>query len=148
MELIIRAAVTYAFILVILRVSGKRQFSQISTFDFVLLLIVSEAIAQGMIGGADYSLTAAVILVSTLVAIDIALSFVKRWLRPLDDVLEGVPVLLLENGQPISANLSAERVDEGDILEAARGSFGIERLEQIRYAVLEKNGSISIIPER
>jgi uncharacterized membrane protein YcaP (DUF421 family) len=78
MELIIRGAVMYAFLFAILRISGNRQFSGLTSFDVVLLLIISEATQQGLLGNDDFSLTAAFILVMTLVGIDIAMSLVKQ----------------------------------------------------------------------
>ena len=147
MDLVVRAVVIYFVLLLLLRVAGKRQFSEMTTFDLVLLLIVSEAISQPIFGSSEeYSLTGAVILVSTLVAIDILLSHAKRWIQPLDDVLESVPVLLIDDGQIIETNLEHERLASEDILEAARAQFGIERMSQVKYAILERNGSISVIP--
>ena len=148
MDLVIRAAFIYFLLLTMLRISGKRQFSEISTFDFVLLLVVSEAISQPIFGnGEEYSLTGAVILVGTLVALDILLSHIKRWFKPLDEVLESVPVLLIDEGRVVETNLARERVDPEDVLEAARVRFGIEALSQVKYAILERNGAISIVPK-
>ena len=146
MELVIRAAVIYLFILVVLRVSGKRQFSEITTFDFVLLLIISEAVSQGLYGSADYSLTASLILVTTLVAIDIVLSLLKHRFAWLDDAIESKPTLLMHEGRIIEKNLAAERIDETDILSAARQTQGLESLTDVRHALLERDGSISIVP--
>ena len=87
MELVVRAAVIYAFVLVILRISGKRQFSEITTFDLVLLLIISEAASQGLYGSADYSLTASLLLVTTLAAMDIGLSLIKHRFRLFEALL-------------------------------------------------------------
>ena len=146
MELVIRAAVIYIFILVLMRLSGKRQFSQMTTFDFVLLLIISEAVSQGLYGSADYSLTASLILVSTLVAADILFSHLKHRFGWLDDIIESKPTPLIQDGRLMDHNLLAERLDEGDILSAARRTFGIESLREVRHAVLESDGSISIVP--
>ena len=146
MSLVIRAALIYFILMLLMRVSGKRQFSELTAFDAILLLIISEAIQQALLGQDDFSLTAGIILVVTLVSIDIALSLVKQWWPKADLVLEGAPVVLLDNGDLIKVHMTRERVDEADILESARSSFGLERLDQIRYAILEKTGSISIIP--
>jgi uncharacterized membrane protein YcaP (DUF421 family) len=146
MHLVIRAAFIYLFVFLILRISGKRQFSEITTFDFVLVLILSEAVSQGLYGGDDFSLTSSVLLVSTFVALDVIFSFVKQKFPKVDKAMEGVPVLLLDDGQVIEKHLKAERIDEGDILEAARSNFGIQSLDQIKYAILERNGSISVVP--
>ena len=146
MSLVIRAALIYFILMLLMRVSGKRQFSELTAFDAILLLIISEAIQQALLGQDDFSLTAGIILVVTLVSIDIALSLVKQWWPKADLVLEGAPAVLLDNGDLIKVHMTRERVDEADILESARSSFGLERLDQIRYAILEKTGSISIIP--
>lgn len=146
MELVIRAAAIYGFILLILRLSGKRQFSEITTFDFVLLLIISEAVSQGLYGSDDYSLTAAFILVTTFVAMDIALSLLKHRFPSLDDAIESKPTMLIQDGRVIEKNLSAERIDESDILSAARTNFGLESLQEVRHAILERDGTISIVP--
>ena len=94
MELVARAAFIYVFLFVIMRISGNRQFSGLTNFDVVLLLIISEATQQGLLGNDDFSMTAAFILVGTLVGIDIALSLVKQRSKKADIVMEGVPVLL------------------------------------------------------
>jgi uncharacterized membrane protein YcaP (DUF421 family) len=146
MESVIRAAVIYAFLMVLFRIIGKRSLGQITTFDFVLLLIISEAVQNGMVGE-DYSVTNAVLLVLTLTTADIGLSLLKQYAPRVGKFLEGTPVILLENGQPYHDRLRKARVDEDDILTAARQHMGLERLDQIRYAVLERNGGISIIPK-
>jgi len=145
MELIIRGAVMYAFLFAILRISGNRQFSGLTSFDVVLLLIISEATQQGLLGNDDFSLTAAFILVMTLVGIDIAMSLVKQWSKKADIVMEGVPVLLYDSGEFLHENMKKERVDEDDIRVAARSLHGLETLDGVKYAVLERGGSISII---
>jgi uncharacterized membrane protein YcaP (DUF421 family) len=146
MESVIRAAVIYFFLMVLFRIIGKRSLGQITTFDFVLLLIISEAVQNGMVGE-DYSVTNAVLLVLTLTTADIGLSLLKQYAPRVGRFLEGTPVILLENGQPYHDRLRKARVDEDDILTAARQHMGLERLDQIRYAVLERNGGISIIPK-
>jgi uncharacterized membrane protein YcaP (DUF421 family) len=144
MELVIRAAVIYAFVLLLMRISGKRQFSQMTTFDFVLLLIISEAVSQGLYD--DSSLTTSLILVTTLVAIDILLSVVKHRFSSVEDLVESKPTLLVQDGRLLDRNLAAERVNESDILSAARINHGIESLDGVRHAILERDGTISIVP--
>jgi len=148
MELVVRAALIYGFLFAIMRISGNRQFSGLTSFDVVLLLIISEATQQGLLGSDDFSVTAAFILVGTLVSIDIALSLVKQWSKKADVVMEGVPVLLYDSGEFLRENMKKERVDEDDIRFAARSVHGLESLEGVKYAVLERGGSISIIPRQ
>ncbi len=145
MEAPLRALVVYMFLLIIFRIAGKRTFAQITPFDFVLLLIVGEATQQGLIGD-DFSVTKALLLITSLLGIDILLSYVQRYVKPLDRLVEGLPLVLLKDGDTIDERLKKARVDEGDILEAGRKAHGLERLDQMKYAVLERDGSISVVP--
>ena len=145
MESVIRAAAIYGLLLVLFRITGKRSLGQITTFDFILLLILSEAIQNGMVGE-GYSLTNALVLILTLVMADIGLSFVKARLPAVEKWLEGVPLVIVEHGRPLIDRLQKSRVDLSDVLTAARKLHGLERMEQIKYAVLERSGDISIIP--
>jgi uncharacterized membrane protein YcaP (DUF421 family) len=147
MDSVVRGLVTYAFLLVLFRLAGKRTLKEVTTFDFVLLLIISEATQNGMVGK-DYSLTNSFLLVLTLIGADILLSFVKGHFRPMERWLEDVPLVIVEDGRVLKDRTAKLRVDEGDILEAARELRGLERIDQIKYAVLERNGGISIIPKR
>lgn len=145
MESVVRAAVIYAGLLILFRFTGKRSLGQITTFDFILLLIISEAVQNGMVGE-NYSLTNAFILVLTLVVIDVGLSLLKRRAPAVEKWLEGVPVVIVEHGRPLVDRMQKARVDESDVLSFARRLHGLERMEQIKYAVLERSGEISIIP--
>lgn len=145
MDAILRGVSIYVFLLLVFRVAGRRTMSQVTTFDFVLLMIISEATQQAMLGD-DFSLTNAFLLITTLVAMDIALSLWKRRSPRLDRLLEGAPLILVENGKPVDDRMHKSRVDVADVLAAARELQGLERMEQIKYAVLERSGGISIIP--
>ena len=144
MESVFRGLFIYAVLMVLFRMTGKRSLGQITTFDFVLLLIISEAIQNGMVGS-GYSITNALVLVVTLVTADVTLSLVKRRSPRLEQFLDGTPIVIVENGRPLRDRMDKERVDESDVLSAARRE-GLERMSQIKYAVLERNGQISIIP--
>jgi uncharacterized membrane protein YcaP (DUF421 family) len=147
MDSMLRGVILYFILLVILRVSGRRTLGQMTTFDFVLLLIIAETTQQALLGE-DFSLTNAGLLIVTLMVIDIGLSLLReRWPR-LNRIIEGLPLILVEDGRPIKERVDRSRVDEEDILAAARESQGIERMDQIKYAVLERNGGISIIPKQ
>jgi uncharacterized membrane protein YcaP (DUF421 family) len=140
-----RGLVVYAFLLVVFRLSGKRTLSESTPFDLVLLLIVSETTQQAMVGN-DHSMTNAALLMLTLVGADILLSVLKQRWRVLEPILDGTPVLLMQGGRVLQDRLDAERVDTEDILEAARLQEGIEDLDQINLAVLERSGEISVVP--
>jgi uncharacterized membrane protein YcaP (DUF421 family) len=147
MDSVLRGLIIYFILLVILRVSGRRTLGQMTTFDFVLLLIIAETTQQALLGE-DFSLTNAGLLIVTLIGVDIGLSLLReRWPR-LNRIIEGLPLILVEDGRPIKERVDQSRVGEEDILAAARESQGIERMEQIKYAVLERNGGISIIPKQ
>ncbi len=145
MNPVFRGVIIYIFLLIVFRIIGKRSLSQTTTFDFILLLIISEVTQQALVGE-DYSVTGAFILIATLIGVDLILSNLKNKFKLFDKVAEGMPMIVVENGQPLQKRIEKCRIEEEDILESARNKFGIERMEQIKYAVLEKNGDISIIP--
>jgi uncharacterized membrane protein YcaP (DUF421 family) len=147
MDAVVRAATIYFFLLVIFRIAGPRTLAQMTTFDFVLLLIVAEATQQGLIGD-DFSLTQAMLLIMTLIAIDIGLSLLKEKLPWLDKWIEGQPLIIVQDGKPLQKRMKGARVDESDVLAAARELQGLERMDQIKFAVLERTGEISIIPKK
>jgi uncharacterized membrane protein YcaP (DUF421 family) len=146
MDTIIRGALVYLILLVLFRIVGKRSLAQITTFDFVLLLIISEAIQQAMID-TDNSMMNAALLVLTLLGIDVALSLLKGRSSTLEKLVDDVPLVLVEEGRPLQERMRNARVDEEDILASARMSQGLERMDQIKYAVLERSGGISVIPK-
>ena len=147
MEVVLRAGVVYAVLLLLFRITGKRALSQITTFDFILLLIISEATQQALIGE-DFSLITMAVVVTTLIGIDMLLDRLGMWIPPLGKAIDGVPLVLVEEGQPIEERLRRSRISIEDIMESARSSQGLERLEQIKYVVLERNGALSVIPRR
>jgi uncharacterized membrane protein YcaP (DUF421 family) len=131
----LRPLAIYLFLLLIFRISGRRTMSEMTTFDFILL-------------GDDKSVTNAMLVILSLVGLNILLAALKRKSKGLEKILDGVPMIVLENGQPLEERMRRARVDSEDVLSAARKTQGLERLEQIRYAVLERNGGISIIPKQ
>lgn len=147
MDSVLRAASIYLFLLLIFRISGKRTLAQTTTFDFVLLLIIAESTQQGLLGD-DFSVTNAFLIITTLVSMDIFMAFLKGHWKAADRVLDGLPLVLVAHGHPLIERLRQAQVDESEILAAARESQGLERLDQIKYAVLERSGGISIIPQQ
>ncbi len=147
MDSVLRAAAIYLFLLVLFRVAGKRTLSDVTTFDFVLLLIIGEATQQALLGE-DFSLTNAFLVIVTLIGFDIGLSlWIQRW-PWLSKWMEGVPLIIVEHGQPLRERMQRVRVSEDEILTAARERQGLARMDQIQYAVLERSGGISIIPKQ
>lgn len=145
MDAVLRGVIVYAFLLLFFRFIGKRSLSQITTFDFVLLLIIGEATQQALLGD-DFSIVNALLVIVTLMIIDIGLSLIKQRSSKVEKLIDGVPTILVENGQPIDEHMQKARIDREDILESARELQGLERMDQIKYAVLERDGKISIIP--
>lgn len=146
MESVLRVVVMYFFLLIVFRVSGKRTLAEATPFDLLMLLVISETTQQAMVGE-DHSLTGAFLMISTFVLVDIGLSHLKQWSPAAARVLEDVPLVIVENGRLLKDRMDRSRIDEQDVLEAARELRGLERLDQIKYAVLERHGSISIIPK-
>ena len=144
MDSVIRAIVFYAIMLILFRIVGTRTLSQTTTFDLVLLLFISEAIQQALIDS-DNSMTNALLLVITLLGINVLLSIVKERSKRFEQFVDGTPVVLVENGTIHRERMEKDRVDEADILESARILHGVERMEQVKYAVLEKSGEISVV---
>lgn len=145
MDTVIRAAVIYGVLLILIRLSGRRTLAQMTAFDLVLVLIIAETTQQALVGD-DFSITNAVVLMVSLVTIDIMLAFIKqRWPRAAL-WMDGAPTVLVVDGKPDRRALSRTRMQVDDVLEAARSQHGLERLDQIRFAVLEVGGNVSIVP--
>lgn len=145
MDSVLRAAAVYLFLLIIVRAAGRRTLGELTIFDFILVLIISEAIQNAMMGD-DYSLTNAFLVVTTLVVMDLGFTYLKMRFPRVGNWVDGVPTILIERGRPVDDRMERARVDVSDVLEAARELQGLERLEQIKYAVLERDGGITIIP--
>ncbi|HZW08549.1 MAG TPA: YetF domain-containing protein [Phycisphaerales bacterium] len=147
MDMIVRGAGIYAVVWLCFRLAGRRTMAEMTTFDFVLLLICGEATQQALLGD-DFSLTNAAILVLTLVSMDGALTALRVRFHGLERVMEGLPLVLIRDGKMLHDRMAKERIDQEDILHEARSAHGLERLEDIKHAVLEPSGGISIIPRR
>ena len=147
MDSVLRPLMIYFLLLVIFRLSGKRSLGEITGFDFVVLIIISECVSSALLTR-DMSLTAAMLAVLTLVGLDLLLSVLKQRFPALARILEDAPIHLMRGGTLLQDRMDKERVDRDDILEAARKHHGIDRLDLIDSAVLERRGTISVIPAR
>lgn len=147
MDSILRAAAIFAILMIIFRISGKRSLAQITTFDFVLLLVIGEATQQALLGD-DFSLTNATLVIITLLGLDIALSMLQERFSFLTPWIEDVPLVLVDEGEMLKSRMEKTRISEADILHAARSTQGLERMDQIKYAVLERTGEVSIIARK
>jgi uncharacterized membrane protein YcaP (DUF421 family) len=145
MDSVLRATAIYLFVWLLFRIAGKRTLSDATSFDFVVLLVIGESTQQALIGD-DLSVTTALTLILTLIGLDIAMSFLKQRHPRLDRIMEGVPLIIVQDGKTLPERMNKARIDEADILEAARRLQGLERMDQIKFAVLENSGGITIIP--
>jgi uncharacterized membrane protein YcaP (DUF421 family) len=145
MNPVLRGVAVYLFVYLVFRVLGKRTLAEVTTFDFVLLLIISETTTNALLGE-DYSLTGSFIMICTLVGLDYLLSIIKEKSKWFTVFAEGAPLVIVNHGKPLVKRMKKSKVDEEDIMEAARLTHGLQRMEEIKYAVLERDGSISIIP--
>jgi uncharacterized membrane protein YcaP (DUF421 family) len=144
MEPVLRAIGCYLLLLFIVRLSGKRGLAQVTIFDLVLLLLISQAVGQALIGN-DSSLTAAAIITITLVVVNRVNDWAAHRWADASHVLEDAPLVLIEDGHIHDDRLEKMQIRLDDILENGRLEEGIERLDQIKHAVLERSGSIAII---
>ena len=146
MDSVIKSLVVYFVLWLVIRSTGRRTLGQLTVFDFILFLIIGGA-AQRALMAQDYSLTHAFLVIATFVIIDIAVSFVERDVPSIAKILKGVPTVVVENGHVLSGRLRRSRLTEEDILEAARRAHGLVRMDEIKFAILEASGRISIIPK-
>lgn len=145
MDTVIRSLIVYFVLWGLLRASGRRTLGKLTSFDFVLLLVIGGATQRALLGQ-DYSVTNAFLVIATLVITDVALSLLQRDFPPLSRIFNGEPMIVVEEGRPLTRRMKFARVTADQVLESARRAHGLERMEQIKYAVFEANGDISIIP--
>lgn len=142
-ELIARGLIVYVFLIVLLRSTGKRQIGQMSPFDLVLLLVLSNAVQNSMSGG-DNSVLAGIILAITLVGanwITARMTFANRFVSK---AVEGEPRILIHNGSVFEKTMKEEQVSRDELMAAIRKA-GHASILEIRSAILENDGSISVI---
>ncbi|MEO4016127.1 MULTISPECIES: DUF421 domain-containing protein [Pseudomonas] len=146
MDSVLRAAAMYLALMVLFRIAGRRSLAELTTFDFLLLMIIGEATQQALLGD-DFSLTNSMLVIVTLIVIDVGLSLLKQRSQWISQLIDGGPTIIVENGKVLHKRLRHARLIEADIMEAARSSQGIETLDQIKFAILERNGKISVIAQ-
>jgi uncharacterized membrane protein YcaP (DUF421 family) len=144
METVLRVGAIYLFLLVALRVMGKREFSELSSIEFVTLLLIPELMQQAMIRQ-DYSLTNALIGATTLLTLTFLTSLVTHLSKRAEQVIGGIPVVLVKDGNLLEDAMNRERVSPDEIF-AQMHKGGLTLLEQVRWAILLTDGKIAIIP--
>jgi uncharacterized membrane protein YcaP (DUF421 family) len=146
MDLVLRAIFVFGFILLLTRVIGKRELGSLQPFDLVLLIILGDAMQQGLTQD-DYSLTGAVLVVGTIAVLQVFVSWISFRFPRARPILEGEPVIIVEDGKPIERNLARERLTVAEVAEEARRQQ-IAHIADVRWAILETGGTISFIPKR
>jgi len=140
---VLRAVAIYVMVMLLMRLSGKRAVGQFTPFDLVLLILIGNAVQNGINGG-DNSLTGALLMATTLIALNWGVAFVTSRNRKVERVVEGVPVVLARDGQVFEEMLRRQLVSDADFHKALR-QHDVVSVSQVALALLETNGTISIV---
>src|SRR5919197_384480 len=143
MDIVLRGIVLFVFVSFVMRIVGRRELSSLGAIDLVLLIVLGDAIQQGLTQD-DYSLTGAMIAVSTIALMQVGLSYLGYRFRRLRPVLEGEPIVIVQDGRVIERNLHRDRLTVDELLEEARQQQ-IGSLDEVAWAVLEPNGKVSFL---
>jgi uncharacterized membrane protein YcaP (DUF421 family) len=143
MDLVLRAIGIFFFLFVLTRVIGKRELGTLQPFDLMLLIVLGDALQQGLTQD-DYSVTGAFLIVGTFAVLQIALSWISYRFPSARPIIEGEPIIILQDGNLIEKNLKRERLTIDDIAEGARKQ-GIAHLADVHYAILETDGTLSFL---
>lgn len=143
MDIVLRGIVVFFALYVLMRVIGRRELSKLEPFDLILLIILGDAVQQGLTQD-DYSLTGAALAIGTIAVLQVGVSYLNFRVPRLRPVLNGEPVIVVQDGKPIERNLRRERLTLEDVAESARLQ-GIGSLDDVAWGVLETSGTISFI---
>lgn len=143
-DIVLRTAIVYLFVVAAIRISGKREVGQMSVLELVVILVISDAVQNSMIGE-NTTLWGGLVAVVTLLSLDIVIKWMTGRSRRLRNVIEGEPRLLVRDGHLLKKALHEEKIDADEVRAAIR-AHGLTRVEDVRLAVLETDGSISVIP--
>src|SRR4051812_34092627 len=141
MDLVVRTIVVFFFLLVLTRAIGRRELSSLEPFDLILLIILGDAVQQGLTQD-DYSVTGACLVVGTFAVLQVGISWVAFRFPRARPIVDGEPIIILQDGELISRNLDRERLTDVEVAEAARKQ-GIASFDEVQWAVLETNGEIT-----
>ena len=145
MDLVVRAAVAFLFVYLLTRVIGRRELSSMEPFDLIMLVMIGDLVQQGVTQN-DFSVTGSLLVGATIGLMTIAVSYTSFRFPRLRPVLDGEPVIVVEDGTPIDRNLRRNRITHEELAAAAR-SNGIGSLDSVKWGVLETNGRISFVPK-
>jgi uncharacterized membrane protein YcaP (DUF421 family) len=143
MDIVLRGAFVFVFLYVLMRCMGRRELSSLQPFDLIVLIILGDAVQQGLTQD-DYSLTGAMLGVGTIAALQVLTSYMNFKFPRLRPVLDGEPIVVVQDGKAVQRNLDRERMTLDDLSEAARKE-GIGSIDEVAWAVMETNGQISFI---
>jgi uncharacterized membrane protein YcaP (DUF421 family) len=143
MDIVLRGIVVFFFLYVIMRIIGRRELSTLEPFDLILLVILGDAVQQGLTQD-DYSLTGSFLAIGTIAVLQVAVSYTNFHFPRLRPILDGEPIIVVQDGKPIEKNLKRERITLEDLAAAARRQ-NIAKLEDVQWAVLETSGTVSFI---
>lgn len=143
MDIVFRAIAIFAFLLLLTRIVGRRELSSLEPFDLILLIVIGDLVQQG-VTQSDHSVTGAILAAGTFGILTVVVSYLSFRFARLRPVIEGEPMILLQDGKPIERNLRRERITLGELAAAARQE-GIASLDRVQWAVLETGGRISFI---
>ena len=144
-EVVLRVAIVYLFLVVVLRISGKREVGQMSILELIVVLLISDAVQNSMVGD-NTTVWAGPVAVLTLLGLDYALAWLTRRSKKLRVAIEGEPRLLVRDGRLLRKAMREEKLDEAEVAAAVR-AHGLARIDDVQEAVLETDGSISVIPK-
>ena len=145
MDIVFRATVIFLFVLVLMRVLGRRELSRLEPFDLIILVVIGDLVQQGVTQN-DWSVTGAILAVGTIGVLTVCTSWISWRFPRVRPLLDGRPVVLVEDGKPIDGNLKRERITIEEIASQARMQQ-IDSLDKIKWAVLETSGGVSVIPK-
>jgi uncharacterized membrane protein YcaP (DUF421 family) len=143
MDIVLRAAFMYGFVLLVTRIVGRRELSTLEPFDLVLLVVIGDLVQQG-VTQSDYSVTGLMIAVGTIALLQAGVSWAGFRSKRVALVVEGEPIVLVQDGELIEGNLRRERLDEDEVLESAREQ-NIGSLDEVAWAILETSGKMTFI---
>ncbi|HVD49454.1 MAG TPA: YetF domain-containing protein [Gaiellaceae bacterium] len=146
MDIVLRAALAFGFIFFLTRVVGRRELSSLEPFDLIMLIVLGDLVQQG-VTQSDYSVTGLVLAAGTIALMQVGVSYVNFRFKRMRTVLEGEPIVLIEDGRVLERNVHRERMTRHELEEQARLSQ-IASLDDVRWAVLETSGQISFIPKK
>jgi uncharacterized membrane protein YcaP (DUF421 family) len=146
MDIVLRAAFAFVFIFFLTRIVGRRELSSLEPFDLIMLIVLGDLVQQG-VTQSDYSVTGLVLAAGTIALMQVLVSYLNFRFRRLQPMLNGEPIVLVEDGRVLERNIARERLTRDELLEQARQNQ-IDSFDQIRLAILETSGQISFITKQ